>query len=360
VIENRLSEEDWEILGEYVEFLDPLAIATQVLQGNPGKHSSGQQKRGLAANVLLAFEFILNHMEKTNEKYQGRGAKDRHLSAAVELAWDKCTEYYRKLDDTPIYLAGVILHPSHKWQRLETLWGNSKKTKKWIQDGKAKIKAFWESEYKSMDEQDNTPTEQSTSTRSEFEMFLDGRARKDLTPGDEYEKWCQLEPFQHDNALSYWIENRARWPKLSRMAIDIFSIPAMSAEPERVFSMAGAMCSPRRSRLNAKSIQVCQCLRSWHSAGIIDDNDLFASAGGGKPPDAGEELAQAFEGFRLEEEEGKEDDEGEDEEDNEGEDEEEEEEEEEDEDEEDEEDEDEEGDDEEDEEDEEDEDEDSE
>ena len=57
----------------------------------------------------------------------------------VELAWDKCTEYYRKLDDTPIYLAGVILHPSHKWQRLEALWGGSKKTKKWIQDGKAKI-----------------------------------------------------------------------------------------------------------------------------------------------------------------------------------------------------------------------------
>jgi len=80
------------------------------------------------------------------------------------------------------------------------------------------------------------------------------------------------------------------------MAIDVFSIPAMSAELERVFSITGAMCSPRRSRLKAESIQVCQCLRSWHSAGVIDD--LFASVGDGKPPDAGEdveELAQAFE-----------------------------------------------------------------
>ena len=96
-------------------------------------------------------------------------------------------------------------------------------------------------------------------------MFLDGRTRKDLTPSDEYEKWCQLEPFQHDNALSYWIENRSRWPKLSRMAIDVFSIPAMSAELERVFSIAGVMCSPRRSRLNAKSIQVCRWLRKCRS-----------------------------------------------------------------------------------------------
>jgi hAT family C-terminal dimerisation region len=189
-------------------------------------------------------------MEKTNEKYQGRGARDRHLSAAVELAWDKCTEYYRKLDDTPIYLAGVILHPSHKWQRFETLWGGTKKTRKWIQEGKAKIKAFWESEYKSLEEPENTPKEQST--RSEFEMFLEGRTPKDLTPGDEYDRWCRLEPFQHDNALSYWIDNRSRWPKLSRMAIDVFSVPAMSAEPKRVFSITGAMCSPRRSRLKAE------------------------------------------------------------------------------------------------------------
>jgi hypothetical protein len=63
-------------------------------------------------------------MEKTKEKYRGHKAKDRHLSVVVELAWAKCTEYYRKLDDTPVYLAGVVLHPSHKWERLERLfWG---------------------------------------------------------------------------------------------------------------------------------------------------------------------------------------------------------------------------------------------
>jgi hypothetical protein len=41
---------------------------------------------------------------------------------ALKLA----SEYCRKLDDTPIYLAGVILHPSRKWQPLETLWGEYK------------------------------------------------------------------------------------------------------------------------------------------------------------------------------------------------------------------------------------------
>jgi len=100
------------------------------------------------------------------------------------------------------------------------------------------------------------------------------------------------------------------------MVIDIFSIPAMSAEPERVFSLTGAMCSPRRSRLNAESIQVCQCLRSWHSTGIIDD--LFATAGDSKLLDTGEdvqELTQVFGDFGLKED--IEEDEDEDEEDSE-------------------------------------------
>ncbi|OXV08904.1 hypothetical protein Egran_03333 [Elaphomyces granulatus] len=185
VVENRLSKEDWEILEEYeeyeeyVEFLDQTAIslpspdlgATSPELSIPSSpieiqavrkwnhhlqwrlpRKSSRATQGLAANVLLVFEYILNHMEKMNEN----------------------TEYYRKLDDTPIYIAGVILHPSHKWQRLP----------------------------------DDPPREQST--QSEFEMFLEGRSQKDpLAPLDEYDKWCQLEPFDHHNALSYWIENRS-------------------------------------------------------------------------------------------------------------------------------------------------------
>jgi|HubBroStandDraft_1064217.scaffolds.fasta_scaffold37819_2 hypothetical protein len=73
------------------------------------------------------------------------------------------------------------------------------------------------------------------------------------------------------------------------MAIDIFSIPAMSAESEWVFTLAGAMRSPRKNRLNADSIQVCQRLRSSHIAGIIDD--LFATVGDGKRPDTDVEAA---------------------------------------------------------------------
>ena len=47
------------------------------------------------------------------------------------------------------------------------------------------------------------------------------------------------------------------------MALDILSIPAMSAEPERLFSRAGITVTERRNRLGAESIEALECLKSW-------------------------------------------------------------------------------------------------
>ena len=47
------------------------------------------------------------------------------------------------------------------------------------------------------------------------------------------------------------------------MAIDILSIPAMSAEPKRVFSGARRTVSWERMKLGSESIEKTECLKSW-------------------------------------------------------------------------------------------------
>jgi hypothetical protein len=47
------------------------------------------------------------------------------------------------------------------------------------------------------------------------------------------------------------------------MALDVFTIPAMSDEPERVFNSARLMVGPHRSRLSQKVVAMSQCLRNW-------------------------------------------------------------------------------------------------
>ncbi|ODQ76865.1 hypothetical protein LIPSTDRAFT_67870 [Lipomyces starkeyi NRRL Y-11557] len=47
------------------------------------------------------------------------------------------------------------------------------------------------------------------------------------------------------------------------MALDVLSIPAMSAEPERLFSSAKITITDRRNRLGIETIEAIECLKSW-------------------------------------------------------------------------------------------------
>jgi hypothetical protein len=56
---------------------------------------------------------------------------------------------------------------------------------------------------------------------------------------------------------------RTTYPALSVMALDLLSIPAMSAEPERLFSSAKITITDRKNRLQFESIEAIECLKSW-------------------------------------------------------------------------------------------------
>jgi hypothetical protein len=61
------------------------------------------------------------------------------------------------------------------------------------------------------------------------------------------------------------------------MALDVFSTPPISDEPERVFSIAGNLLSPRRRCMKGEAVKQMLCLKSWQQSGIISlDQGLFA------------------------------------------------------------------------------------
>jgi hypothetical protein len=53
------------------------------------------------------------------------------------------------------------------------------------------------------------------------------------------------------------------------MAMDILSIPAMSDEPERVFSGACRTVSWERSQMEPKTLEMVECLKHWKTSGIL-------------------------------------------------------------------------------------------
>jgi len=56
------------------------------------------------------------------------------------------------------------------------------------------------------------------------------------------------------------------------MARDIYSIPAMSAEVERLFSSTKLMIPPARNLLQADGIEAGECIRNWTLDSLILGN----------------------------------------------------------------------------------------
>lgn len=91
------------------------------------------------------------------------------------------------------------------------------------------------------------------------------------------EPWAQVHPEQ--SPIPYWISKLAVWPQLAKMALDVYSTPACSDEPERIFSQAGNVLQSRRRQLTGDHVEEILCLRSWQASGIVTlDGALFEQA----------------------------------------------------------------------------------
>jgi hypothetical protein len=54
------------------------------------------------------------------------------------------------------------------------------------------------------------------------------------------------------------------------MAIDIFTIPAMSDEPERVFSRGRRIISWDKGQMLLETLEQRECLKHWKKSGLIN------------------------------------------------------------------------------------------
>jgi hypothetical protein len=80
---------------------------------------------------------------------------------------------------------------------------------------------------------------------------------------DEYKRYCDAALTPEVKTIAWWLEQKTTYPALSIMALDILSIPAMEAEPERVFSGAKNTMSDKRNSLGAETLEALESLKNW-------------------------------------------------------------------------------------------------
>ncbi|KAH0223992.1 hypothetical protein KCV06_g10440, partial [Aureobasidium melanogenum] len=201
------------------------------------------------------------------------GRRDRQvLCTNTNLGWAKLMKYYTKTDLSAAYVAALILHPRYNWSWLKKKWSYRQD---WLKAADYRIRALWKP-YSTFP-LPTTPRPRPP-PRIEHQTDLlwsdseDDGLDQETEQKDEYQAWIErAQQREIYRPLEYWTSNttHAQWPRLSRLAIDIFTIPAMSDDPERTFSSAGLMVRPHRGQLNDSSVTETQCLKNWLKGDVV-------------------------------------------------------------------------------------------
>lgn len=204
------------------------------------------------------------------------------MYARVEASWTKFDKYYSLTDSSVLYVAALVLHPGCRTAYIKSNW-----EKGWQKTALAKVEELWKQHYRdrpspydiipeSYDSQltEGDSFQSDLEAYDEYERELTKYSRP--TSKDEYIDYISLPPLKlgrKTTALSWWMEEeqRLRWPRLAYMAIDILSIPAMSAEAERVFSGARRTISWDRAQLLPSTIEHTECCKHWELSGITQE-----------------------------------------------------------------------------------------
>ncbi|OWT42471.1 restless-like transposase [Pochonia chlamydosporia 170] len=244
-----LHPEHWQELQEIHDFLQPFYEITKDTQWD--KTSLDE--------VICSMDFLVTHYKAAMEQFQ----HNTTMVDRIMTSWYKFDDYYTRTDDTPVYAAAILLHPSLREAHLKEAW---KDQPQYIGPAIAAVRKLWD-DFKPQQEpeieEDLSAYEaykkriyQKSSCHDEFSRFIEGPT---LPIGDS-------------SALSWWLEptQQTSYPSLYHLAINIFSIPAMSAEAERVFSGARRTVSWDRGRLSAQIVEYTECLKHWIKSGLLD------------------------------------------------------------------------------------------
>ena len=236
IINDKMSDEDWSVIAEYLAILEPLRTATVRLKGRPenGKRvllvycltltNSTIGKFGAIWEVLPTMEWLLEHLEEAKLRHERD--EESYLRVSCNLGWMKMNEYYCLTDNTPAYLASLVLHPAFRWSTVESRWSERPV---WLMKGKAAVQALWEEYWKIPIDQGTLRELPITTKRTtDLDDFMASITKRSIQSAplessdrNEYAEWvATMDPDNClvDNPIQYWLTTLSSILLLSTLA----------------------------------------------------------------------------------------------------------------------------------------------
>ncbi|XP_044718780.1 transposase-like protein [Hirsutella rhossiliensis] len=248
-----LGAADWAELERFHNFLKPFYVLTKTMEGN-ANNAGAEGGHGAVWETLKTMDYLFVKFKQAAE--ETRFEEPSHFKSGIDCGWRKLEDYYVKTDRTPVYRAALALHPSYGYDYFERHWKGAMNRPQWYSDMQSAVGSLFD-EYARQAE-------------------VGTQAQAGLLEGDvEIEAEVNDYPLiehttkEGQDPLEWWNRHQLEYPVLYRMALDLFSIPGMSAECERVFSQAKKMITDERNRLAPEAVEADQLQKQWLLRGLV-------------------------------------------------------------------------------------------
>ena len=277
--DDQLTESDWKDLKDVLRLLEPFKKLTVL----------GEERGtlyGSVGSVLWGFDILLEKLEKERKKSR---PSDTPYQRALDASWAKLCKYYKLTDESSVYVIAGMLDPRMKYQYFEHRWESE-----WLAGVMDKMRSTF-NQYREKEPTPDMPQILSTmedddddnDSLFDFNKWRFGNMQQVV---DELTRYLTAPVLTLGSAaandtfsaLAWWKGNAIEYPTLAQIAFNIFSIPSMSVEPERVFSGHVLICdhtdcrcnltiTDLRNRLGADTVEAIECLKWWIKGGFIKE-----------------------------------------------------------------------------------------
>lgn len=208
--------------------------------------------------------YMEDRVTSSAQRASCRGEYSESIKGMCNSAWNKPTKYYNLTGISVTYVAAVVLDPRVKWVYFTPQWPD------WIDQAQADILTHWNTSTnahilaliikKLQEEVMLMANQKSQSSKSRIIHMM----MKWLTSINSIvSHHACLKKVSNGQLIGGRKSQQEAYPDLSRWVIDILSIPAMSDEPERLFSRAGKTLDEGRVQLLPETVQALEYIKSW-------------------------------------------------------------------------------------------------
>lgn len=272
-----LNAADWAELERFRDFLKPFYILTKTMEGNASKLGA-EGGHGAVWETLKTMDYLFVKFKQAAEETQFE--EPSHFKSGIDCGWTKLEDYYLKTDRTPVYRAALALHPSYGYDYFERHWKIAMDKPLWYSDMQSAVGSMFD-EYVRQAEVEtqaqaglfDDETNEINDDINDYSSFGKRSIRSLNAQRKKVKATSELDLFQTRpiypqdldvaNPLEWWNQHQLEYPVLYRMALDLFSIPGMSAECERVFSQTKKMITDERNRLAPEVVEADQLQKHW-------------------------------------------------------------------------------------------------